>query len=61
LRTHASVADPYPLDPDPFDPDPLDTDPLDPDVFGPPFPHRWAAHWEKPPWDAEPGIELGPA
>jgi hypothetical protein len=41
-----------------LDPDPSD---LDLDVFGPPFPHRWAAQWEKPPWDAELGIELGPA
>jgi hypothetical protein len=23
--------------------------------------HRWSAQWEKPPWDAEPGIELRPA
>jgi hypothetical protein len=26
-----------------------------------PFPHRFSAQWEKPPWGAEPRIELGPA
>ncbi len=26
-----------------------------------PSPHRWSARWEKPPWGAEPRIELGPA
>ncbi len=26
-----------------------------------PSPHRWSAQWEKPPWGAEPRIELGPA
>jgi hypothetical protein len=26
-----------------------------------PSPHRWSAQWEKPPWGAEPGIELEPA
>ncbi len=26
-----------------------------------PSPHRWSAQWEKHPWVAEPGIELGPA
>ncbi len=26
-----------------------------------PFTHRWSAQWEKPPWGAEPRIELGPA
>jgi hypothetical protein len=26
-----------------------------------PSPHRWSAHWEKPPRGAEPRIELGPA
>ncbi len=26
-----------------------------------PFPHSCLAQWEKPPWGAEPRIELGPA
>ncbi len=26
-----------------------------------PFPHRWTAQWQTPPWGAESGFELGPA
>jgi hypothetical protein len=26
-----------------------------------PFPHRWSAQWQTPPWGAESGFELGPA